>query len=382
MTRTSFAPLSVCLLVAAASLGLAQDTGVSGANADNLRYLSARAADRAYRTEIADQMGAEVKGAGEVRRVQFDYAKDGQSFRVRGVLVSFDGVLIERYTLASLGEAVAFSDHDRADSEARHLLEVRGKDALVISGANTRSQTRALALREAAWTGATAARSTDVLELKSGEDDSVIQISQAGLDASPETKAKIDDLRPYADLLGGMPGTQRETLPGGFRLVFDDGVISLADAPAGGLILARHSDEANEARLARFLGRALPQAAPTTVATTGIAGAISAAALPASLSLSDSGQTFAAKVGDTFRVRVRGNASTGYRWEPVSLSAKLQLVSQSSGSAGGPVGGGGSVEFEFRVKSAGTIQLKLNYARAWDKDNPAETLEVTIHASK
>lgn len=386
MTRTSFAatPLSLCLLLASAGLGLAQDTGVSDNNAEDLRYLSARKPDRTYRSAIAGRMGDQVKGAGEVRRVEFDYDKDGHSFAVRGVLVSFQGLLVERYTFANTEEAVLFSDHDRADTDARHLLEIRGKDALILSGRNTSSQRRTLALREAAWTGRAATRATDVLELKAGEDDTVIEISRAGLDASPDTKALIDQMRPMLDFIGTSPGATKEAVPGGSRIVFDDGVMSLADTPSGGLRLTQHPDEASEARLARFFKRAQPQpAAPTSGGNSGgISAALSGAPLPSSLDLGDSGKTFSAKVGETFTVRVQGNASTGYRWATVGLSSKLELVSESSGSSGGPVGGGSGVEFEFRVKKAGKIELKLDYARSWDKDNPAETLEVTINARK
>ncbi len=383
MTRTARAlPLSLCLLLVPAGLACAQDTGVSANNAENLRYLSARKADRTYRTRIADELGDQVKGSGEVRRVAFDYDKDGHNFAVRGVLVAFDGVLIERYSFASLEEAALFSDHDRADSDARHLLEVRGKDALVLSGPKTSSQRRTLALREAAWTGRAATRATDVLELKAKDEDALIKISKAALDASPDLKELLENVRAMADFMGDQPGSTKESLPGGFRMVFDDGVLGLVESPEGDLTLTQHPDAASEARLARFFKRVSPEPTPATGANSGgLSAALGGAALPATLGLSDSGKTFRAKVGDTFTVRVQGNASTGYRWSTVGLSSKLELVSESSASSGGgPVGGGGAVEFEFRVKRSGTVDLELAYARSWDKDNPAETLKVTITA--
>jgi len=383
LTALRALPLSLCLLLAPAGLAFAQDTGVSDNNAEDLRYLSARKADRTYRTRIADELGDQVQGSGEVRRVAFDYDKDGHTFPVRGVLVAFDGVLIERYSFASLEEAVLFSDHDRANPNARHMLEVRGKDAIVLSGRRTSSQRRTLALREAAWTGRAATRGTDVLELKSKEEDALIKISRAGLDASPDIQQLLESIRPMADFLGDSPGATKETLPrGGFRIVFDDGVIGLSESPEGDLTLTQHPDEASEARLARFFKRVLPEPAPTSGANSGgLTSALGGAALPSTLELSDSGKTFKAKVGDTFTVRVQGNASTGYRWSTVDLSSKLELVSESSASSGGgPIGGGSAVEFEFRVKRSGTVELEMAYARSWDAANPAETLKVTINA--
>lgn len=388
MTRTSLGgtPLTLCLLLASAGLGFAQDTGVDEYNAENLRYLNSRVVDRTYRTQIKDEMGDKVEGAGKVRRVRFTYDKDDNNFAVRGVLVSFKGILIERYTFASLEEAALFSDHDREKENERFFFEARGKDVIVLSGSKTSSQRRTLALRDAAWTGRASTRATDVLQLTAGEEDSVTRFSKAALDASPDMKGLIGQVIQMADFLGTIPGSTKEDLPnGGFRVVFEDGVMGFTKSDEGAYTLSMHPDEASEGRLSRFLKRAspAPAAAPTSGSNSGgITGALGGAAIPSRLDLDDSGKTYSAKVGDTFTVRLSGSFSGGYSWQVVDLSSRLELVSETnSNDPNGPVGSAGGVDFEFRVKRAGTIELKLDFARAWDPTSTAETVRITINAS-
>lgn len=357
---------------------LAQEVGVSDSSLKDLDYLPDRSSERALR----DRIGAEVGGSpGKVRRVQFDYDQDGVDFRVRGALVEFSGLLVERYRVRSLANAVRFADHQRVKSDARMLLEVRGKEILVLSGSKTRSRKRTLAVRKAAW--GPGGKSSDLLELKAGKEDSVIRLSKAALAASQETRAKLDQAKQLVDVLEGVPGAKRENLAnGGFRLEFEDGILSLRHSPSGDAILGQHPNESRERGLQRFLAEALPAPKPTPPppasgpGTGGISAALKGEPqIPTTLYAQHSSKRFRANLGQMFEVSLRGNTgSTGYEWQPVP-PAGIKLVSRWSDPH--PAGGTREV-FVFRAEKAGLHELRLQYVRPWQPDSPAEVFEATI----
>ena len=371
--KTSLAMLLVFGLGAPA---LAQDVGVADSSLKELDYLPSRKVDRTLRDRIAAEVG--IATPGKVRRVQFDYDQDGAEFAVRGVVVEFPGLLVERYRVRSLARAVRFADHGRIKSDSRLLLEVRGKEVLVLTGSETRSRKRTIAIREAAWGAGSGAALPDLLELKAGQEDSLIRVSAAALAASPETKAKLNQAKQLVDVLGGVPGAKREDFEnGGFRLEFDDGILSLRTSSAGDVHLGQHPSATRERSLERFLAQALPAPAPpASPSTGGIAAALQGEVqIPTTLYAEHSAKKFRANLGQMFEVSLRGNAaSTGYEWQAL-VPAGMKLVSRWSDPH--PAGGTREV-FVFRAETAGVAELRLHYVRPGNPTSPGEVFEATI----
>ena len=112
---------------------------------------------------------------------------------------------------------------------------------------------------------------------------------------------------------------------------------------------------------------------------------------PKSLELNeaDSGKTLRVVTGTRVFVRLRGNPTTGYRWQ---IADKLGEALESTGEPeytkdpGKPaaVGTGGTFSFEFRAVRPGKATIKLAYRRPWEKSKPpAEsfTLQLEIEPS-
>jgi len=101
-----------------------------------------------------------------------------------------------------------------------------------------------------------------------------------------------------------------------------------------------------------------------------------------SLTEEDNGKTITLNLGDTLPVRLQGNPSTGYTWEPVKAELKIltqvggpEFIAQNPGTAGS----GGTVTLRFKATKAGQESLKLIYHRSWEKDiAPLKTFEITV----
>ena len=90
-------------------------------------------------------------------------------------------------------------------------------------------------------------------------------------------------------------------------------------------------------------------------------------------------------VGDTLRVILPANASTGYRWQVAGNDATILQLSGSKNLAGGEQrpGAVGKQSLTFVAKTAGKDRLVLNYSRPWEKNaRPAQSyaVEVTVGA--
>jgi inhibitor of cysteine peptidase len=83
------------------------------------------------------------------------------------------------------------------------------------------------------------------------------------------------------------------------------------------------------------------------------------------------GRTIKMGVGDTVKLALAENPTTGYRWE---ILAKPEPACVTVGDAyvANPamntIGGGGAHEWEFRGVKKGTGTLRLGYRRPWEKD--------------
>ena len=99
------------------------------------------------------------------------------------------------------------------------------------------------------------------------------------------------------------------------------------------------------------------------------------------LSESDNGTTLDLRAGDRFQVKLRGNPSTGYQWEPLRWD---QAVTKAIGEPAYArdnvaVGSGGEYLFTFEAGVPGQTTVQLVYHRPWEKDiPPLQTFEVKV----
>lgn len=86
----------------------------------------------------------------------------------------------------------------------------------------------------------------------------------------------------------------------------------------------------------------------------------------------DDGSSITVAEGETFNVRLRSNASTGYSWHVLEIGDNLQLVSSDYRSDDVPPDVDGAAGYEwlrFEAVARGTHDLVLHYKRAWDEDD-------------
>ena len=82
--------------------------------------------------------------------------------------------------------------------------------------------------------------------------------------------------------------------------------------------------------------------------------------------------TATVRKGETFRVELEANPTTGYLWDMRLKAGKATLVSQEYTSGAPPgslvIGSGGVETFVFRAEETGQIQLEAEYSRPWEKN--------------
>jgi inhibitor of cysteine peptidase len=87
---------------------------------------------------------------------------------------------------------------------------------------------------------------------------------------------------------------------------------------------------------------------------------------------SSNGKTVTLHVGDSLKVALTENASTGYRWMVTAqLDNILRQVSDTSEGQGSPPGKPGVRVIGFEAGGPGTIDLTMEYRRHWERDTPA-----------
>jgi predicted secreted protein len=101
----------------------------------------------------------------------------------------------------------------------------------------------------------------------------------------------------------------------------------------------------------------------------------------------DDGQTRYLPIGSGLEVRLKGTATTGYRW--VELAGAGDALTKThgpdyvSGGFGGVVGGGGAFVTRYQAVKVGRTEVRLGYRRLWDIARPASktfTLKVEVVA--
>ena len=95
------------------------------------------------------------------------------------------------------------------------------------------------------------------------------------------------------------------------------------------------------------------------------------------------GTTVSARVGDSLRVELPENPTTGFRWVPAELNAGIvDLRADDFLPVGGTaVGAGGVRVFRFHVKGTGSSRLQFKLSRAWESGVPSQLFEIQIDVS-
>jgi predicted secreted protein len=87
-------------------------------------------------------------------------------------------------------------------------------------------------------------------------------------------------------------------------------------------------------------------------------------------------------VGEEFEIRLQGNPSAGYVWEPDSLPEGIELSGSESVPPGQDSlpGAPGTQVFRFRAREAGDKTLGFVLKRPWESE-VADRYEVTVQTS-
>ena len=82
-------------------------------------------------------------------------------------------------------------------------------------------------------------------------------------------------------------------------------------------------------------------------------------------------------VGDTLRLELSENPTTGYRWRMPDVGPALRILEDSYEAPTGAAGSGGVRRWTLAADKAGTIPLQLEFKRSW-QPQPARTFTVTL----
>lgn len=83
-------------------------------------------------------------------------------------------------------------------------------------------------------------------------------------------------------------------------------------------------------------------------------------------------------VGETFRVQLSENPTTGYRWHLQTDGAPaLRLVQDSFEASRSAPGGGGLRCWSFAADHPGSIELRMELRRSW-QPQPVNSFGVTV----
>ena len=128
-------------------------------------------------------------------------------------------------------------------------------------------------------------------------------------------------------------------------------------------------------------GRMLPTPKP--------GAALAAKKRPMDVTPKHSDEAVEAFVGQTLRIRLRGNPSTGFTWvvkrlKGESVAQQGKLVFEKGEAAAGMVGAGGTVVVPFKALKPGPTTVLLEYKRPWEQKDPAraQVLRFVIKADE
>ena len=102
----------------------------------------------------------------------------------------------------------------------------------------------------------------------------------------------------------------------------------------------------------------------------------------------DNGKAVKVNVGDTIRVKLKANRTTGYSWALAESKLDAKIL-KSDGNEykvdehpAGMVGVGGNDVWTFTALAPGKTEIALGYARPWEKDKePVESFKLTVEVA-
>ena len=101
------------------------------------------------------------------------------------------------------------------------------------------------------------------------------------------------------------------------------------------------------------------------------------------LTMPDSGRKLTLKPGDTFRIALQSNPTTGFNWieagktdtDVIRLTAKRFVSAQKQQNLDGAPG---ETEFIYQAVGPGETEIRLNYKRSWETVVPDKTFRLKI----
>jgi len=113
------------------------------------------------------------------------------------------------------------------------------------------------------------------------------------------------------------------------------------------------------------------------------AGCKTAGEYHSQLTMQDSGRTLSLKPGDTVRIALQSNPTTGFSWieaenpdpDVIRLTAKRFVSAQKQKEL---VGAPGETEFICEAVGPGETEIRLNYKRSWETVAPDKTFILKI----
>lgn len=135
------------------------------------------------------------------------------------------------------------------------------------------------------------------------------------------------------------------------------------------------------ARVAALLGAILLLHVSGAVAAEAVKAQVKVHAMQ-SLTEADNERTVDLRVGESVRLTLPENATTGYRWTVDHFDREVVDPAGSEPHyAGGAVGSAGNVTFDFTAKKAGSGEVALKYWRHFEGDGSiAKRFSVRINA--
>ena len=95
----------------------------------------------------------------------------------------------------------------------------------------------------------------------------------------------------------------------------------------------------------------------------------------------ENGKTIEMNAGDTLKISLAGNPTTGYNWYVSSVDTQVlnQVGDPSFVASSNAMGAGGFINLTFQAPMAGKTSLQLQYKRIWEPGiNPLQTYSLTI----
>ena len=97
----------------------------------------------------------------------------------------------------------------------------------------------------------------------------------------------------------------------------------------------------------------------------------------------DNGNTIHVLPGETIRVKLRSNPSTGFSWalgpiEDGMFETNGESEFEANPHGEGEVGYGGCEIWKFKAERSGETEISLFYARSWEDKDPAKTFNLHV----